>query len=1261
MIELSAAMHSSAAWLRTRFVPGEVGPLASAAVVVVATLAMHGVRLELERRTGAPPSIAFFALSIMLSGYVGGLRAGLAATALACFIGFAFPLAVPPGFEIPPHVRHWNVFLVALMGVLTSLMCEAMHRARRRADQASRQLLQSAAWAEVVHSAIFNSANFMSIATDSRGVIQTFNAGAEKMLGYAAADVANLITPAELCDPDSVLARAAALSRETGTPIAPGFESLTFHASQRIEDIFELTYVRKDGTRLPAIVSATALRDADDFIVGYQLIGIDNTARKGAEDARRASEARYRALFEHAPDGILVVDAEGFYVDANTSICRMLGYARDELIGLHDCHIVIDAQAEPQASVWDPIETTATSHAERKFRRKDGSTFAADVIATSMPDGNRLAMIHDSTERKRVEARFRRLVDSNAQGVMFWNKQGDIVEANDAFLRLIGYSREDLAAGRINWAALTPPEHAHRDRRATQQIAETGVCEPYEKEYVRKDGTRVPIMLGAASFEDSPHEGVCFVIDITARRQFEGEQRKLHQRLRDQQFYTRSLIESNVDALMTTDPFGIVTDVNKEMESLTGCTRDELIGAPFKSCFTDEARAEAAIRLVLSEKKLTNYELTACNRNGTETVVSYNATTFYDRNRKLKGVFAAARDVTERKLYEDSLRRATEKAEQANRAKSDFLANMSHEIRTPMNAVIGLSHLLGQTSLDGEQSAFLAKLKIASKSLLMVLNDVLDLSKIEAGELIVERVPFRPLEVLGELAEVTTMQAEAKGIAFSLEIPEALPEVLEGDDMRLRQILTNLLSNAVKFTDRGRVTLRVRPHAVTPERVMLSFEVIDTGVGIAPADQARLFAPFAQADASITRRFGGTGLGLSIIKRLVGLMGGGVQLESSSGAGSSFRVMLDFARPALAETGDAPAAAAPDAASPLSGVHVLVVDDSDINGEVTQRILEGEGAFVRLASNGEQAFELLRDKSDAIDVVLMDVQMPVLDGYDTTRRIRRELELPHLKIIALTAGAMSSERARAAAAGMDEYIVKPFEAKALVSSIGRLTRAASDAGRRRAAPPSVAEPSALWPEIAGIDSRDARTRLGGDVALFRRMLKRLLEEYVEIPVPELEADARALAAFASQMHKLCGSAGMLGAKGIHRLAGEAEVAAREGDRLRVQYLATRLGRQLGALRDSAALALAEPRPEPGSLPLPVDTGLEPEALADLLELMRRQSLSAIDRFASMSPQLRQALGAGSYDIVREHVEKLNFSDAAELLDPSRRQHIPSDV
>ncbi len=397
-------------------------------------------------------------------------------------------------------------------------------------------------------------------------------------------------------------------------------------------------------------------------------------------ELQAASEARYRALFECAPVGIMISSADGTCIDANHSMCQMLGLTHEELVGLHKSEYAAEKDSPAVAPTLDAIIDNSANRIFRRFRRKDGSSFDAETLTTVMSDGTQLQFIRDVVMRKREDARIRRLIDSNVQGVMLWDLNGDIATANEAFLDIVGYTREDLAAGLIDWAAMTPLEYADLDRHALEELATKGTCTPFEKEYIRKNGTRVPVLLGAASFEDSPKEGVCFVLDITARKQAEEERTRLDQHHRDQQFYTRSLIESNIDALMTTDSFAIITDVNRQMEALTGCTRDELVGAAFASVFTDPRRAEAGIKRVLREGSATNYEMTVRARDGKLTVVSLNATTLYDRHRKLQGAFASARDMTEHKRHEEALREATYKAERANREILDLNATLERQV-----------------------------------------------------------------------------------------------------------------------------------------------------------------------------------------------------------------------------------------------------------------------------------------------------------------------------------------------------------------------------------------------------------------------------------------------------------------------------------------------------------------------------------------------------------------------------------------------------
>ncbi len=654
--------------------------------------------------------------------------------------------------------------------------------ARKQAEEA---LLKAGA----LQNAIFNSANFSSIATDEKGVIQIFNVGAERMLGYAAAEVLNKITPADISDPLEVITRAKALSTELGTKITPGFEALVFKAARGIEDIYELTYIRQDGSRFPAVVSVTALRDDQSTIIGYLLIGTDNTARK----------------------------------------------------------------------------------------------------------------------------------------------------------------------------------------------------------------------------------------------QVEAERMLLDQRVRDQQFYTRSLIESNIDALITTDPRGIITDVNKQMEALTGCTRDELIGAPFKGYFTDPERAEAGIKLVLGESKVTDYELTARARDGKETVVSYNATTFHDRDRKLQGVFAAARDVTERKRYEESL-------QQANRAKSVFLANMSHEIRTPMNAILGFSQLmLRDQDLTPRQCQYLGTINRSGEHLLALINDILEMSKIEAGRTTLNVSTFDLPALLKDLEMMFRVRTDEKKLSFSVDTIGDVPQFIVTDINKLRQAFINVLGNAVKFTEQGGIGLRVRADREGATGPSLRFEVEDTGPGISPDDQEKLFRHFEQTKTG-QQAGTGTGLGLAISREFVRLMGGDITVSSQVGRGSVFAIHLPL------KEGEAQAVPSKDNTRHVlrlqpgqATCRVLIADDIEDNRQLLAQLLTPVGFEIRLATNGAEAIQEFEGWRPHL--ILMDFRMPVMDGHEAIRRIRAMVGGEVTKIIAVTASAMDDNRQELMGIGADDFIGKPFRETELFQKI----------------------------------------------------------------------------------------------------------------------------------------------------------------------------------------------------------------------------------
>ena len=800
--------------------------------------------------------------------------------------------------------------------------------------------------AGALQSAIFNSANFSSIATDAKGVIQIFNVGAERMLGYSATEVMNTITPADISDPNELIARAKTLSAEFAAQISPGFEALVFKASRGIEDIYELTYIRRDGSRFPAVVSVTALRDAQDAIIGYLLIGTDNTARKRAEEALVKAGALQNAIFNSANFSSIATDAQGVIQIFNVGAERMLGYSAAEVMN-----------TITPADISDPQELVARAR-----------TLSSE-LATQITPG------------------FEALVFKASRGI------------------------EDI----------------------------------YELTYIRKDGSRFPAVVSVTALRDADDVIIGYLLigtDNTARKLVEEEQKKSDQRLRDQQFYTRSLIESNIDAIMTTDPSGIITDVNKQMEALTDCTRDELIGAPFKDFFTDPERAEAGIKRVLSEKSITNYELTAHARDGKQTVVSYNATTFYDRNRKLQGVFAAARDVTERKRVEAELQLAKAAAESASRTKSDFLASMSHEIRTPMNAIMGIADLLAKTALTPEQDKFVQIFRRAGDNLLNLINDILDLSKVEAAQLELEQTGFSLADHLDKVIEMVAGKALEKGLTLVCDIAPGVPNDLIGDPTRLRQVLLNLLGNAIKFTENGKVSLNVTSDHNAAVPTALRFTVSDTGIGIAPEKLARVFERFTQADSSTTRRFGGSGLGLTISRRLVELMGGRIWVESGLAKGSTFAFAVPFeiwsavGRPLIVLVGA-------EAGNQLPPLRILMAEDSPDNCTIAMAYLEDTPHAVDIAENGAIALE--RFKSGNYDLVLMDRQMPVMDGLAATRAIRAWEHLTHkapTPIIALTASALKGDREKCMAAGCSAFLTKPIRQDVLLRAIAENTASA---------------------------------------------------------------------------------------------------------------------------------------------------------------------------------------------------------------------------
>jgi PAS domain S-box-containing protein len=741
------------------------------------------------------------------------LAIGLAATLVVLLLVGA--IALHHGEGGSAAATQIQLSIVLLLVFLAGLLFLARRQPRPRTAQQAAVLAVPLFKAGALQDAIFNSANFSSIATDAQGVIQIFNVGAERMLGYAADDVVDKLTPANISDPQELIARAAALSAEFSAEIRPGFEALVYKALRGIDDIYELTYIRADGTRFPAQVSVTALQGADAKVIGFLLIGTDNTARK----------------------------------------------------------------------------------------------------------------------------------------------------------------------------------------------------------------------------------------------QVEAEQALLDQRLRDQQFYTRSLIESNIDPLITTDPRGMISDVNHQMEMLTGRTRDELIGAPFKSCFTEPQRAEEAITRVLRESKVTNYELTALARDGKQTVVSYNATTFHDRDRKLQGVFAAARDVTERKHFEHALQEsnlelqmAREAAEKANRAKSEFLSAMSHELRTPLNAVLGFAQLMASEvpAPPVHQQRSIDQILKGGWYLLRLINEILDLAMIESGKVTMSQESMSMTDVLQDCKGMIEPQATKRGISMTFPKFDNVFYV-HADRTRVKQVMINLLSNAIKYNGSGGSVI-VQCVVSGKDRVRIS--VKDTGAGLSPDQLAHLFQPFNRLGQQDSVEEG-TGIGLVVTKQLVELMGGIIGVESAVGVGTVFWVEFPAsAAPALSlENIDQVALERRQVAvrDPCDQPTLLYVEDNPANLALVEELIARRGDLKLLtAIDGHLGIELAR--AYLPDVILMDINLPGISGYGALKLLRDDPATARIPVLALSANAVPRDIEKGLEAGFFRYLTKPIRVREFMDALDVALRHAAETG-----------------------------------------------------------------------------------------------------------------------------------------------------------------------------------------------------------------------
>ncbi len=998
------------------------------------------------------------------------------------------------------------------------------------------------------------------------GVILQVNLTGAKLLGMPRANL--------------VGKRFGILVAKANQPTFHDFLSKIFAQGKTQRSKLELTVKGRDSLYVRAEASPSPNG------MDCRLVLIDITEGKHMESALQESEARYRSLFDNAPDGILIANPESIYLDANASMCRMLGYTRAELIGLHASKIVVATELKHIIPALKKIKRRLKHQREWQFRHKDGSIFQAEVTATMLPDGNILAMVRDLAERRKTENALRlreTALGEVSQGVLICDAQRLATYANNSFAEMTGYTEAEVLGRNCKFlqGAGTDPDTIIKIRKALN------AHEPFEGEILNyhKDGQPFWNDLSITPFKDKKDGPVQFIgiqRDITERKRAEAalqkselEQRDLAERLKTAQAIARvgswETDLSTMEVIWSAETYRIF-EVNKEEfhpthEAFLNFVHPE-----------DRAAVDEALVQSRNERSLQLIEHRILMPDGRIKVIDERWQVFCDESGQPTRAVGTCQDVTDRKKAQEALLLAAKRVELAARAgkvgiwdwdialgtmhwdeqmyalyhrtvsssasgvelwqqhlhpddsaeiyaelqealrpngkpfdttfrillpgnggirhirgqgivfrdgkgnpsrmigtnwditeqvereailreklenekalrqqalagelaKSEFLAVMSHEIRTPMNGILGFAEMLSQSpTLTPENRNLTQTIVSSGEALLRILNDILDISRIEAGRLPIHKEPFSPKDLIRDIETLFGHQIKEKGLKFQIQIDKKLPETLLSDVGRIRQVLVNLLGNALKFTEKGSVTLIVRTSTEPTHKKFLEFVVRDTGPGIAPNRGQDIFEAFTQADSSTSRRHGGTGLGLTISRRLAHLMGGDILLFTELGKGSRFILHLPLI-PIEAHHLDVPAPiveASPPSADFAASYpqSILIVEDDKINLMLMAGMLRKLGYSPLMAKNGLEAIAIYKKESP--NCILMDVQMPEIDGLEATRLIRDYEQKRHLHpayISALTANIQRDDQQRCFNAGMNTFLNKPIKFKTIADTL----------------------------------------------------------------------------------------------------------------------------------------------------------------------------------------------------------------------------------
>ena len=808
-----------------------------------------------------------------------------------------------------------------------------------------------------------------------------------------------------------------------------------------INAVFETRHRRKDGTVFDVEVSTAGASIGDISCV--IAICRDISERKQAERQVRQSEEHFRALFELSQDGFVLADPQGRFLDANKAYCALTGYSLPELRALGDFYAITPEKWRnwQRTEIWENLllKTGDTGVYQKEYIHKDGHVFPVELRDFAVYDEEgkvkyAWGIVRDISERTQTEERMRTLIQVIEQSpvcIVMTDAFGNIEYVNPKFTQISGYSFEEVKGQ--NPRILNSGQKSVEEYKELWTTISSG--RQWRGEFLNKhkDGSLYYESALIAPILDARGEIVHYVAikeDITQRRRTEEELRKK---------------EINFKKIVDILP-QLVSYVDREMRyrfvnsAYASFFPADPIGKCVREVIGDDAfeKSKRHIEQVFLGKTV-HFSATLPYPGIGERFIDVYLIPDYSSQGTVEGYYAILNDLSHLKKIEDSLRRAKDEAETASRLKSEFLANMSHEIRTPLNGILGMLQLMQSTNLDAEQQDCLYTAIKSSERLTRLLSDILDISKIEADKLVFREHPFDIEDVEQALKELFSQAIKERKVTYAFRRDSHVPRQVVGDEARLVQVLFNLVGNSLKFTEAGSVTVDVSVLPFTAGAPLrLLFSVRDTGLGMSDQTQLDIFEPFIQSDGSYTRKHQGVGLGLTIVRKLVQRMGGTLCMDSALGEGTSIYFSLPLS-PA-AECG-LDAECVPGNTDALRGLKVLMVEDDAVNLLCGQRLLQNAGCVVTSARNGQEALERLLD--EAFDLVLMDIQMPVLDGIQTTKAIRHAAPFAHISdipIIALTAHAMAGDQEKFLAAEMNGYMSKPFDLRKMNAEIERVVR-----------------------------------------------------------------------------------------------------------------------------------------------------------------------------------------------------------------------------